>query len=382
MKGLLHGLILAIMGWLMAFGWQSCPAAEWPVFRGDAALTGVAAGSLPLPLELVWEFDAGDGIQGSTVVAEDRVFLGDASGRIQAVNASDGQLLWVFETGDVIESSPLVVEQLVVTGALNGKLYALDVSTGQLRWSHDVGGRIMGSANAAVSENQKPRIVFGAYDNTLHALTLDGKPLWAFPTDGFINGTPAISGQQAVFGGCDAKLHVVDMNGGTELASIEVESYVAASPAITGGRAYVGHYGGQLLCADLATGKVLWTYGDEEEGDAFFASPAIAQERVVVGCRDRKLHCVNAADGSEVWTFSTRGDVDSSPTLCDGKAVFGSRDGRLYVVSLEEGALLWSTDTGSPIIASPAVVNGTVFVATEAGQVLAFQSRKAEGESP
>jgi eukaryotic-like serine/threonine-protein kinase len=349
----------------------------WPIFRGDSALTGVAEGSLTFPMTSKWEFQARDEIRGSAVVADGRVVLGDTSGRIYALDFATGKSLWTFDTDDVIEASPLLVEDLVIVGAMNGKCYALSATNGTVQWTYDVDARIMGSANASHGGGMPTRIIFGAYDSKLHALDLAGTPLWTFETEGFINGTPAISDSLAIFGGCDAKLHAIALSNGTAVAAVDLGSYVAASPAVRGDLAYVGHYGGQLFCIDLAAEQVRWTYGDEEAANPFFASPAITKRHIAVGSRDGKLHCVNAEDGKVDWTFSTGGDVDSSPVICDGKVVFGSQDGRLYALRLTDGAKLWSYDTGSPIVASPTVINGTLIIATEEGLVLAFQPESA-----
>lgn len=347
---------------------------QWPIFRGNAALTGVSNAKLTLPLKLAWEFQAGDTIRGSAVVGDNRVVVADSAGSIHAINLANGKPLWTFQTGDVVEASPLLIDQLAIVGALNGKLYALNVADGSQSWIYDVGDRIIGSANATGASSDSPaQILFGSYDNKLHALDLKGKPRWTFETESFINGAPATDGKLTLFGGCDANLHSLAISNGSERAAINLGSYIAGSPAIKGDYAYVGHYGGQLICVDLAQNKIKWSYGDKDNGDAFFSSPAVTKHRVLIGCRDRKLHCVNADDGSVVWTFQTGGDVDSSPVVSGNKVIFGSRDGRLYVANLSDGKELWRYDAGSPITASPAIIKGSVIITTESGLVLAWR---------
>lgn len=347
---------------------------QWPIFRGNAALTGVSNTKLTLPLKLAWEFQAGDTIRGSAVIGDNRVVVGDSKGSIYAINLANGKSLWTFETGDVVEASPLLVDQFAIVGALNGKLYALNVADGSQSWIYDVGDRIIGSANTTRATSDSPaQIIFGSYDNKLHALDLKGEPRWTFETESFINGAPATDDNLTLFGGCDAKLHALAISNGSERAAFSLGSYIAGSPAIKGDYAYVGHYGGQLICVDLAQNKIKWSYGDKDNGDAFFSSPAVTKDRVLIGCRDRKLHCVSAADGSAVWTFQTGGDVDSSPVVCGDKVIFGSRDGRLYVANLTDGKELWRYDAGSPITASPAIIKGCVIITTESGLVLAWR---------
>ena len=61
-----------------------------------------------------------------------------------------------------------------------------------------------------------------------------------------------------------------------------------SSPAIAGGRVYVGSSDGKLYVLDAATGQKRWEF---DAGDAITASPAIAAGRVVVGSQDGRIYC-------------------------------------------------------------------------------------------
>jgi outer membrane protein assembly factor BamB len=64
---------------------------------------------------------------------------------------------------------------------------------------------------------------------------------------------------------------------------------IDASPAIAGGRVYVGSNDGRFYVLDLKSGKVLWEY---EDGGALMSSPAIASGRVVFGSSDGRVVCL------------------------------------------------------------------------------------------
>ena len=83
-------------------------------------------------------------------------------------------------------------------------------------------------------------------------MPLTGKSVWTYETGNYINGAPAVGGGKVVFGGCDGMLHVLDAATGKDLAAIEVGDYIPGSAVITGNHAYVGHYGDEVLCLDLA----------------------------------------------------------------------------------------------------------------------------------
>ena len=60
-----------------------------------------------------------------------------------------------------------------------------------------------------------------------------GKPLWKIETENYVNGTPAIYGNNVMFGGCDGIIRIADLITGKESDTIEIGVYIAASPAVS-----------------------------------------------------------------------------------------------------------------------------------------------------
>jgi len=351
-------------------------APAWPIFRGDPGLRGVAEGRLPAAPELLWTFEAGGAITSSPAVVAGRVYFGSDDYRVYCVEAATGGARWSFATQDLIEAPPLVLDGGVFVGSSDFFFYALDAETGELRWKVETDDKILGGANF-VRTDAGTRIVVGSYDTKLYCFdAATGETLWTYATDNYVNGTPAIDDGRAVFGGCDAVLHVVSIETGQRVAGVELgpECHVAGSVGLADGRVYFGHYGNQFLCIDLESQEVVWTYDSPRY--AFFSSPAIGADRVVFGGRDKNLHCASRADGKPLWKFPTRRKVDGSPVICGDVVVFGSGDGRLYTVGLEDGKERWAYDIGAPVVSSPAVVDGRIFVGANDGRLYAF------GEAP
>lgn len=344
----------------------------WPIFRGDAGLSGVAATELPRELELHWTYEAGGPITSSPVLSGGLVYFGSDDQKLHAVDAATGVGKWSFETQDFIEAPPFVAFGKVFIGSNDTHLYALDAATGELRWKKATGDKILASANA-VELAAGPAIVIGSYDASLYCFDAKtGEQRWVYTTDNYINGTAAIHAGRAIFGGCDAILHVVDLVKGERASALELggDCHIAGSIAFVDGRAYFGHYGNAFVCVDVAKNEVVWSYTSQDQ--AFFSSPAITQDRVVFGGRDRNLHCVKRDTGEAIWKFKTRRKVDSSPVVAGDKVIFGSGDGRLYLLALADGAELWSQDLGQPILSSPAVVAGKVYVGANDGLLYCF----------
>src|SRR5262245_15046855 len=345
---------------------------DWPGFRGDPALNGVASGALPAAPVLRWSFQAGKSIVSSPVVGEGALVIGCDDGNVYCLDAASGAKRWTFQTGDVIEAPPLIHAGSVYVGSSNGLFFALGLEGGTLRWKQETEDKILGGANWLEAAGEL-RIVVGSYDSNLYCFAAaDGAVRWKYGTGNYVNGTPAVDGGRIVFGGCDSCLHVVSATDGTGLARLELgdDAHVAGSVALSEGRVYLGHYGNAFVCADLAKNELVWTFPDEKQ--PFFSSPAIAGEHVVFGGRNKQLQCVNRADGSLLWKFATRRKVDGSPVIVGDAVVFGAADGHVHVLALADGSERWSTELGSELGGSVAVAGGWIYAAGLDGRIVAY----------
>jgi outer membrane protein assembly factor BamB len=179
----------------------------------------------------------------------------------------------------------------------------------------------------------------------------------------------------ALVGGCDETVHVVRLADGSGASLIPAGSYVAASPSMRDGHAYVGHFNGEVLGIDLSAGEVRWRFVAEGQ-PAFFASLATTSTRVLAGGRHGILHCLARETGKEIWQFQAQGDIDSSPVVARDRVLFGSQDGRVTMLQFTDGECLWSYLVGSPVTAGVAVVDGWILAGATDGVLYAF------GEAP
>jgi outer membrane protein assembly factor BamB len=347
---------------------------SWPIFRGNNGLTGVADGKLPEKPILLWSFKTEYEIKSSPVVGLGMVFIGSNDGFIYALDLNDGSMKWQFNTEDDVEAPPLLLDSTIYIGSLSGNFYALNAGDGHLKWQYETGGQIHGSANwVKAAESLDKWILVGSYDNLMYCFdAITGKLQWTFETEYFINGAPATDGENVIFGGCDEIVYVVSAATGKKTGEVVAGSYIAGSAALLDNKAYIGHYGNKLICIDLISQKIIWEYGDQKKGGAFFSSPAVNKDYVIIGSRNRYVHCVKRSSGEIFWKFRTHDDVDSSPVICGNRVVIGSNDGRLYILNLNDGTEKWSYEIGAAIVGCPAVTGGKIFVGAEDGNVYAF----------
>ena len=367
----------------------AAPEISWPMTRGGPALSG----NIPVPVlrdpVIAWTFTSSGPISAEAAVVGNRVFVGTGKGTLHCLAADTGKLLWEFSTKDAITAAPAVAAGKVFLSSNDGRLYALAADTGVEVWRFASEEKISSGAVVIKAPPDAPAstlnpaapaadwILLNGYDGTTRVLdAADGKLVWSYKTDDYINGSPAVvDGRFLVFGGCDSQLHVVRLTDGTLVHKIPTSAQIPASIATFGAMAYCGNYANQTVAFDVVGGKVAWTY--EDRALPFFSSPAVNDRLVLIGSRDKHLHAIDRKTGEAVWKFTTGGRVEGSPIVFTDGVVFGSTDGRLYAAGLEAGTELWQLDLGESLVASPAFAGQQIVVGGDKGTVFAIRGRSA-----
>jgi outer membrane protein assembly factor BamB len=70
--------------------------------------------------------------------------------------------------------------------------------------------------------------------------------LWSFPTGGYIESSPAVSGNTVYIGSDDGKIYALDATSGQEIWDITTGDKVTSSPTVANGILYVGSHDGKL----------------------------------------------------------------------------------------------------------------------------------------
>ena len=130
---------------LLCCGGAALRGADWPVFRGNPALTGVAAGPLPTNSALLWTFKTAGAVKSSAVIGGGKVFIGSNDGQIYAIDFATGREVWAFKAGSAVQAAPLLANNSVFAGTSDGIFYALDAASGQPLWKYTTDGKIVGS---------------------------------------------------------------------------------------------------------------------------------------------------------------------------------------------------------------------------------------------
>lgn len=209
-------------------------------------------------------------------------------------------------------SSPTVAGDLLFIGSCSGNFYALDKNTGQVRWAYNI-----------------------------HQ---DGDQT-SFHDDPLIAGDSVIIGTDA---GTQGHLYAFERDTGKVrwkylVRTADADDVGVVSDIVSDGNSvYAVAKGDDLLCLDLATGKVRW----------HFAS--------------------NFDHRKNVW--------ENSPALNGNIVVFAGHDGFVYAFEPRSGAQIWKTDLHEPVLTSPLILGSTIYAGTSR-QIYRLRSKdgKVEG---
>ncbi len=112
---------------------------DWPTYRGSNARDDVAQIELPADLKLQWTADISrDVLPTAPVTAGGMVFVADRSGAVQALD-STGKQVWKNHTAGPIYYPPAVANDRVYVGSADGRVYAYAAHDGTFLWSYRVG---------------------------------------------------------------------------------------------------------------------------------------------------------------------------------------------------------------------------------------------------
>jgi outer membrane protein assembly factor BamB len=341
----------------------------WSMFGHDLNHSHSSTSLGPDTNKSLWNYTTGGMAYSSPAVANGKVYIGSADGKVYCLEAATGGFIWSYTTGWYVWSSPAVASGKVYIGSEDYKVYCLDSTTGGLIWSHGTGSYVDSSPVVASG-----KVYIGSTDGTVYCLNATtGSNIWSYTTGSYVFSSPAVASGNVYIGSYDHKVYCLNASTGVKLWSYATGGSVYSSPAVADGKVYVGSLNDcTVYCLDATTGGPIWNYST---GYTVTSSPAVANGNVYIGSSDGTLYCLNATTGGLVWSYTTGGQVMySSPAVANGKVYLGSEDNKIYCLDAATGGLIWSYTTGYWVTSSPAVYDGKVYVGSDDHNVYAFGS--------
>ena len=371
---------------------------------GGTTTHRIAHPALGPGLSVAWSAPIGEGndrkhrITADPVVAGGRIFTLDSRARVSATSTA-GQPIWSVDLTPAADSPDegsggglaVAGNRLFVTNGF-GELLALDAATGGLIWRHDF------NAGAAAPPMVEDGVVYAVTSNaTGWALSAEtGRVLWqvfgaissrsstAAPSPvsaGPLVVFPFPSGQMvSAVTGTGAQAWAASVAGRRLGRASSVLTELTGGPVFAENRIYVGSYAGRAGAFDATTGAPIWQAEEGAAGPIWLAGGSL----FFVTDRNQLVR-LDAATGDTIWTrdlpYFTRERirrrkglfVHNGPVLAGGRLILASDDGLVRQFDPRDGSLLGSLALPSGAATNPIVAARTLYVVTEAGDLLALR---------
>ena len=111
---------------------------DWPAFRAGNERSDFVSVALPRAVEADWDLEVSTGVMPTAPVAGgEMVFVADRSGAVQALTAA-GEPVWKSYVSGPVYFAPTLAEDRVFVGSADGRVYAFAARTGERLWSFRV----------------------------------------------------------------------------------------------------------------------------------------------------------------------------------------------------------------------------------------------------
>jgi len=333
----------------------------WPTYGADNARTrAVTVLGLRPPFRRTWTFFGHHLLELPPVAGYGAIWEESFDGRLHAIDPKTGKDKWrPYYSHRCGWSSPALGDGLVFTTfigsvsdrcsrAEGGLLVAFDAHTGRVRWSKSIG---QSESSPLFSHGS---VYFGSTNGYVYAYAArTGRELWSYNTGGPVKGSPALVGGRLFIGSYDTGNFVaLNPSTGARIWTSPGHGNFYAGPSVAGGRVYVGSIDGNVYAFSAATGAQLWKF---PTGGYVYASTAVWRGIVLVGSYDQHFYAINGATGTERWSFPAGGAISGAASVINGVVYFSTLSPhRTYAVDASSGHLIrsWNDGEYSPAIAA------------------------------
>lgn len=276
------------------------------------------------------------------VATDDRaVYVGTSSGQVIAMNRQNGEILWRASLTNEVLATPNVDSRYVLVKSIDDHLYALDKGTGQTVWEYKEATPTLilrGGQSPVVLGNL---VAVGFADGQLAVFDLkDGSVLWQ---------------------------HAVAQPNGNSVVEQMVDIHGAM--ALVGSTLYLASYQGAVAAIDIHSGSMLWQHDISS-----YTGVAVDAHHVYVTDANSHVWAFDQRTGAVSWQQEAlSGRNVSAPAVLGNAVIVGDSKGYVHWLSADNGAFIArvrADDSG--ILATPVVAGSSVYVYTNAGQLVKY----------
>lgn len=288
----------------------------------------------------LWRSQVKGGISAGT--GSDGTFTAVVNDANQVVSLGpQGQVLWLYQLPTSVITAPAVVGGTIVVQGADQRLWAFNAATGQKLWSN---------------VSRAPALLL----QQASGITAHGDDLLVGNALGRIESVSLASG---------TLLWEATLARARGITEVERVIGITGAPAVAGSMVCARAYQSTIGCADLDTGRVLWT--DKAVGDTGVSQNG---SLVVASQGDGVVQAYDAASGAAGWSNSQlKYRRPSAPLLLGVTVAVGDYQGYISFLSAKDGSIIGRVSTDGAAIQCPLVgVGNTLVAVTAKGGVFGF----------
>ncbi len=380
---------------------QTFENSDWPQ-PGGLPTHAMHHLALPDQLGIAWSVEIGAGaasdrrMLAEPVVAGGRIFTMDAGQTVSAVDAGSGRVLWDLDLTPEEEDDGLFGGGLAIS---EGKLFvstafarvvALDPASGAMIWETPVNAPMRAAPTASDG-----RVFVVTIDNELVALAAeDGRRLWSHvglaEAAGLLGGAaPAVAGSTVIAPYSSGELFALraetgrvlwneNLAGGARGESVAALADIRGRPVIDRDMVIAVSHSGITAGVELRHGGRAW---DLDIGGS--ESPWVAGDFVFMLDSNAEILCLTRRDGRIRWVQSLPAWEDpedqegpiywAGPVLAGDRLIVSGSNGELLAISPFTGELVSQLELPAGAHLQPVVAAGTLYVLTDAADLVAIR---------
>lgn len=312
-----------------------------------------------------------------------------APGNLSPATVTNVALDYSVSVGDIVTQSPALVDGVLYAGAFSGRLLAINGSNGRTRWSRSLCDGRPPAPNS--SEATTPAVGSGAVFVLGDRGVLSGIHL-AAPHDVFVCvpipgpaavgwWSPTLTGG-VVYAASDSRVVAVNAHSGAVLWSraLPAGHTTASNVVVDSGIAFVATNNlagtvGRVLAMTAANGHLRWSVTRR----TFVQTLAAADGRVIAG--GGTVQAWAQTTGSTLWASSVHGA--DAVTISGNRVVVAGGEaseisGVLVALNATTGRRLWRTTISSELESQPSAGGGVTYL-TDLDSGSLFMNRLSDG---
>jgi outer membrane protein assembly factor BamB len=340
-----------------------------------------------LPVHTLWETSVGSGadkeyLKLSPAIVGNRLYVVDYTGRVTAINTTNGRKIWSTNVKQKITSGVGADNSALYVGTKSAEILALNAADGKLLWKAPVANEILAAPTVYLDT-----VLVKTLDDHLYALNKQsGQVRWSYnePTPGMVlrgGNPPHAANGMVVAGFANGQLGVFNAKSGAQVwkqaiaqpqgvSVVEQMVDIGDSLAIADSTIYVATYQGVLSAIALQSGQQKWQHEISS-----YAGLAVDRHNVYVTDTQSHIWAFNRQTGALVWRQDKlSGRSLTGPAVVGNAIVVGDSKGYVHWLSTTDGSFIARTQSGKKGILSTPLVNGVdVYIYTSAGQLAKYQ---------